>query len=358
MRQRFFAPIKEFTHAFIARLTQIDYARSMVLVALDPDSGEMLGAVRLHADPDNENAEYAIFVRSDQQGRGLGLSLMKLIIDYGRRQGTKRIYGQVLVENVRMLALARDLGFELARRGFRVLLVDTDPQANLTSWLGVREVAPEETLLHLVDTGQLPTPRRLSEWGLDLIPASLDLARVEVRLMQRPLSTLLLRTALRKTEGYDFVLIDSLPSLGHLAALGALAGDGLLVPVETSVKGVEALVGVMEAAQEYREALEQVDPRVPRSFVRLFIPTKFDARTLGDNRVLEKIAGLEDLAPVASPIAYRPGPHRRATERAVPLQLVGDRQAREEVERLAEEFLQRVVAQDAVREGVLEEVAE
>ena len=255
-------------------------------------------------------------------------------------------------------SLARDLGFELARRGFRVLLVDTDPQANLTSWLGVREVAPEETLLHLVDTGQLPTPRRLSEWGLDLIPASLDLARVEVRLMQRPLSTLLLRTALRKTEGYDFVLIDSLPSLGHLAALGALAGDGLLVPVETSVKGVEALVGVMEAAQEYREALEQVDPRVPRSFVRLFIPTKFDARTLGDTRVLEKIAGLEDLAPVASPIAYRPGPHRRATERAVPLQLVGDRQAREEVERLTEEFLQRVVAQDAAREGVLEEVAE
>lgn len=61
---------------------------------------------------------------------------------------------------------------------------------------------------------------------------------------------------------------------------------------------------------------------------------------------------------MASPIAYRPGPHRRATERAVPLQLVGDRQAREEVERLAEEFLQRVVAQDAVREGVLEEVAE
>jgi len=113
VRQRFFAPIKEFTHAFIARLTQIDYARSMVLVALDSDSGEMLGAVRLHADPDNENAEYAIFVRSDQQGRGLGLSLMKLIIDYGRRQGTKRIYGQVLAENVRMLALARDLGFRI-----------------------------------------------------------------------------------------------------------------------------------------------------------------------------------------------------------------------------------------------------
>lgn len=111
IRQRFFAPIKEFTHAFIARLTQIDYARSMVLVAIEPGSGDLLGAVRLHADPDNENAEYAIFVRSDQQGRGLGLSLMRLIIDYGRRQGTARIYGQVLAENVRMLALARELGF-------------------------------------------------------------------------------------------------------------------------------------------------------------------------------------------------------------------------------------------------------
>jgi len=247
-------------------------------------------------------------------------------------------------------SLARDLGYELARRGLRVLLIDTDPQANLTSWLGVREVQPQETLLHLVETGQLPPPRSLKDWNLDLIPASLDLARVEVRLMQRPLATLLLRTALRKEERYDFVLIDSLPSLGHLAALGAMAGDGLLVPVETSVKGVEALVGVMEAAQEYREALEQVAPEAPKTFVRLFIPTKYDARTSGDNRVLERIASLRELAPVASPIAYRPGPHRKATEQAVPIQLVGDRQAREEVERLAEEFLQSVVAKDLSRE--------
>lgn len=113
VRQRFFAPIKEFSHAFIARLTQIDYARSMVIVAIEEGTGDLLGAVRLHADPDNENGEYAIFVRSDQQGRGLGLALMQLIIEYGRQQGTRRIYGQVLAENVRMLALARDLGFKV-----------------------------------------------------------------------------------------------------------------------------------------------------------------------------------------------------------------------------------------------------
>lgn len=111
IRQRFFTPIKDFSHAFIARLTQIDYARSMVLVAIDIATGDLLGAVRLHADPDNENAEYAVFVRSDMQGRGLGATLMRLIIDYGRGQGTRRIYGQVLAENRGMLGLARHLGF-------------------------------------------------------------------------------------------------------------------------------------------------------------------------------------------------------------------------------------------------------
>jgi acetyltransferase len=114
IRQRFFSPIKEFSHAFVAKLCQIDYARSMVLVALAADSEEMLGAVRLHSDPDNDLAEYAAFVRSDLQGQGLGLTLMKLIIDYGRTQGTKRIYGQILNENVKMLALARELGFKVA----------------------------------------------------------------------------------------------------------------------------------------------------------------------------------------------------------------------------------------------------
>lgn len=111
IRQRFFAPIKDFSHAFIARLTQIDYARSMVLVAFGKDSGDLIGMVHLHADPDNENAEYAVFVRSDMQGYGLGVTLMRLIIDYARRQGTRRIYGQVLAENRGMLTVAQHLGF-------------------------------------------------------------------------------------------------------------------------------------------------------------------------------------------------------------------------------------------------------
>ena len=114
LRLRFFAPIKAFGHAFIARLTQIDYARAMAFIALDASSGKMLGAVRLHADANYETAEYAILVRSDLKGRGLGYLLMQMMIDYARAERLKTIEGQVLTENTAMLAMCRGLGFDIA----------------------------------------------------------------------------------------------------------------------------------------------------------------------------------------------------------------------------------------------------
>ena len=84
VRLRFFAPVKEFDHAFLARLTHIDYGRAMAFIALDDSSGRMLGVVRLQANANNDTAEYAIFVRSDLKGRGLGLLLMQMIINYAR----------------------------------------------------------------------------------------------------------------------------------------------------------------------------------------------------------------------------------------------------------------------------------
>jgi acetyltransferase len=113
LRLRFFAPVKEFGHAFIARLTQIDYARAMAFIALDECSGNMLGAVRLHADANYERGEYAILVRSDVKGRGLGYLLMQMIIEYARAEGLKLIEGQVLSENATMLAMCKELGFEI-----------------------------------------------------------------------------------------------------------------------------------------------------------------------------------------------------------------------------------------------------
>ena len=112
LRLRFFAPVKEFSHAFIARLTQIDYARAFVLCAT-LENGEMLGAVRLMLDADCETGEYAILLRSDQKGRGLGWALMKMMIEYAEREGLLLVEGQVLSDNTTMLGMCEQLGFKI-----------------------------------------------------------------------------------------------------------------------------------------------------------------------------------------------------------------------------------------------------
>jgi acetyltransferase len=113
LRLRFFAPVKEFSHGFIARFTQIDYARAMAFIAIDEATGEMLGVVRIHADSAYESAEYAILIRSDLKGHGLGWLLMELMIEYARAEGLKFVRGQVLKENTTMLQMCRQLGFQI-----------------------------------------------------------------------------------------------------------------------------------------------------------------------------------------------------------------------------------------------------
>jgi acetyltransferase len=113
MRLRFFSPLRTLSHAFIARLTQIDYARAMAFVAIDETRGELLGVVRLHSDANYQSGEYAILLRSDLKGLGLGWKLMELIIEYARSEKLERIEGQVLGENTTMLRMCGELGFDI-----------------------------------------------------------------------------------------------------------------------------------------------------------------------------------------------------------------------------------------------------
>ena len=111
IRLRLFSYRKQFTEEFVARLTQVDYARAMAFVAFTPDEAHILGVSRLILDPDCERAEYAVMVRSDLKGRGLGWLLMKKLIAYARSEGIPELYGHVLKENVSMLQMAGELGF-------------------------------------------------------------------------------------------------------------------------------------------------------------------------------------------------------------------------------------------------------
>jgi acetyltransferase len=114
LRLRFFAPVKDFSHAFIARFTQIDYARAMAFVAIDPPTGDMLGVGRLHIARQGNRAEYAVLVRSDVKGRGLGWVLMQMLIEYARREAIAVVHGEVLTENTAMLKMCAELGFRIA----------------------------------------------------------------------------------------------------------------------------------------------------------------------------------------------------------------------------------------------------
>ena len=115
LRLRFFYSRRELPPSELARLTQIDYAREMAFIAVRRPGGggkeETLGVVRAVADPDNVEAEFAIVVRSDLKGRGLGHLLLEKMIQYLGARGTERIVGVVLRENTQMRDLARSLGF-------------------------------------------------------------------------------------------------------------------------------------------------------------------------------------------------------------------------------------------------------
>ncbi len=118
IRFRFFGLVHELPHSEMARLTQIDYDREMAFVAehMDPAGGsETYGVVRTVTDPDNEKAEFAIVVRSDLKGTGLGRRLLTKMIDYCRSRGTKAIVGQILKDNVRMIQFVEGLGFKPVR---------------------------------------------------------------------------------------------------------------------------------------------------------------------------------------------------------------------------------------------------
>jgi acetyltransferase len=114
IRFRFLAPRKEFSHKTNARFTQIDYARAMAFIALREDQSELLGVARLAADPDYLSSEYAVIVRSDLKGCGLGWALMHHLIRYAESEGLRDLHGDVLAANERMLKMCRDLGFDIA----------------------------------------------------------------------------------------------------------------------------------------------------------------------------------------------------------------------------------------------------
>lgn len=114
--KRFFADVGELGHEELARMTQIDYDREMAFVAVGQDgpfSQQILGVVRAIASPDQSDAEFAILVRSDLKGLGLGKLMMEKIVRYARERGIGQLSGMTMPSNRGMINLAKQLGFKI-----------------------------------------------------------------------------------------------------------------------------------------------------------------------------------------------------------------------------------------------------
>jgi acetyltransferase len=112
LRLRFFGVVRTFEFSDMPKFTQIDYDREMAFIATRLVDGkpETLGVVRTSTKPDNSSAEFAIIVRSDMKGSGLGSMLFEKMIRYCKSRGTRYLEGQTMPRNKGMIGLAKRFG--------------------------------------------------------------------------------------------------------------------------------------------------------------------------------------------------------------------------------------------------------
>ncbi len=174
----------------------------------------------------------------------------------------------------------------LAVREKRVLLVDMDPQANATSSLGVDKHAPTFSVYHaLVDDARLEDVVMLTKrLHLDLIPSSPALAGAEVELVSAEQREYLLANALKPMlPRYDYVIIDSPPSLGLLTINALTAADAVIVPIQCEYLALEGLTQLLNTIQLVQASLN------PRLRVAGMAMTMFDPRTHLAMQVVEQV---------------------------------------------------------------------
>jgi chromosome partitioning protein len=169
-----------------------------------------------------------------------------------------------------------NLGAGLAEIGFRVLVVDLDPQGNATTGLGVSHRSVQGSVYDVImhDAAVEDCVEPTSVRNLFVVPATIDLAGAEIELVPAMSRELKLRRAIDAVrDDYDFVLIDCPPSLGLLTVNGLAAADDVLVPIQCEYYALEGLGQLLRNVTLVSKNLN------PSLEVRGIVLTMFDART-------------------------------------------------------------------------------
>jgi chromosome partitioning protein len=211
--------------------------------------------------------------------------------------GTRSKRRAVVMSGTRTIALANqkggvakttstlNLGVALAELGRRVLLVDLDPQSNLSMSQGVDIDELERTMYDVLVSGA-PLEGLIERREVDLAPAGIELAGAELALSATFGREKALERALAPVKDrYDYVLLDTPPSLGLLTINAMVAADGVIVPVQCEYLSLRGLAQLRETLSQVREHLN------PRVRIVGILPTMFDGRTI---HCREAIALLEE----------------------------------------------------------------
>ena len=179
-----------------------------------------------------------------------------------------------------------NLGAYLAELGQRVLLVDLDPQANVTSGLGFDKGAIASSVYEAIvgEVGLADAVLHTTQPSLDLVPSALRLAGAEVEMVGLMAREQRLARVLRPLlPDYDFVLIDCSPSLGLLTVNALTAATGVLIPIQCEYLALEALGQLLNTVSLIRDNLN------PRLHVFGIVMTMYDARTNLSQQVVEEV---------------------------------------------------------------------
>ncbi len=176
--------------------------------------------------------------------------------------------------------LTMNLGYHLAQLAHRVLLVDMDPQASLTKFMGLIPKELDSTVADAI-IEELPLPIHEAIHGMDLAPANRVLSGAEMQLVNTPLRDFRLKEALDPLlSEYEFILIDCPPSLGLLSFVSLVAATHVLVPIETHIKAFEGTDELLQTLNSIKKANKKLQ-------IAGFVPTRYaksnsaDVRTLG-----------------------------------------------------------------------------
>jgi chromosome partitioning protein len=190
------------------------------------------------------------------------------------------------------------LGSALAELGQRVLLVDLDPQACLTFSLGIDPEDLELSIHHVITKGvAVNEVLATTEDGVDILPATIELARAEADLLTRTGREYAIRSVVEELDGeYDWILLDCPPSLGVLTVAALTAATAVLIPLQCetlSHRGVGQLLDTVHDVRRFTNRELEVWG---------VLPTLFDGRTNHARAVLDTIAETYDLDVIEPPI--------------------------------------------------------